>query len=136
MMAWPLVAFMSRVRRPIRPRAGIVNSTCVVSPRLSILRHSPRRLPTASMTAPTDADGRQGDGVVEVGNGVADIDVFQPDHRANVAGPDLVRLHAPEPVEVVKLRDGVVDALALVLDQGNLLPLADLAGEHAADGNA
>ncbi len=57
MIAWPLVAFISRVRRPIRPRAGMVNSMCVMSPRASILRHSARRLPTSSITAPTEAGG-------------------------------------------------------------------------------
>ncbi len=57
MIAWPLVEFISRVRRPIRPRAGMVNSTCVSSLRVSIFRHSPRRLPTSSITGPIDVDG-------------------------------------------------------------------------------
>ena len=52
-IAMPLVAFSKRVRKPIRPRAGIVNSMWAFSPRLSSLTHSARRLPTSSITDPT-----------------------------------------------------------------------------------
>ncbi len=35
----------------------MVNSTCVISPWPFILTHSARRLPTSSITAPTDLGG-------------------------------------------------------------------------------
>src|SRR5207245_9744254 len=44
-------------------------------------------------------DGRQRDGIVEVGNGVADVDVFQPHNGADIAGRDLVRLVPAQPVD-------------------------------------
>ena len=71
-----------------------------------------------------DRDRRQGDRVVEVGDRVADVDVVQADHGADVAGADLVGLDAAEAVEDVELRDRVVDALAVVLEQGDALALA------------
>ncbi len=81
-------------------------------------------------------DRRQGDGLVEVGDGVADVHVLQADHGADVAGADLVRLDAPEAIEDVELGDGVVDAPAVRLEMGDALALLDLAGEHPADGDA
>jgi hypothetical protein len=56
-MASPLVAVISRVPMSIRPRAGMVNSMCVISPWLSILTHSARRLSTSSITAPIEVGG-------------------------------------------------------------------------------
>ena len=52
MIAMPCVAFSSRVRRPIRPRAGIEKYTCANSPRLVISIIRPRRAPTISITGP------------------------------------------------------------------------------------
>ena len=57
MIAWPLVAVISRVRRPIRPRAGIVNSMCVSLAAVVHLHALARRLPTSSITGPTDVAG-------------------------------------------------------------------------------
>ena len=56
--------------------------------------------------------------------------LLQADHGADVAGADLVGLGAAQAVEDVELRDRVVDALAVVLEQGDALALADLAGER------
>ncbi len=62
--------------------------------------------------------------------------VFQADYGAQITGANLVRLHTAQTVEDVELGDGVVDTAAIGLKQGDALPLANLAGEHSADGNA
>ena len=54
--------------------------------------------------------GGRATGLLEVGDGVADVHVLQADHGADVAGVDLVGLDAAEAVEDVELRDRVVDA--------------------------
>src|SRR5262249_45285103 len=81
-------------------------------------------------------DRRQRHRVVEIGDGVANIDLVQADHGADVARVDLRRLGAGKPVKGVELLDGAVDALAVVLEQGDALGLADLARDDTADGNA
>ena len=52
-------------------------------------------------------------GVVNVGDRVADVDPFQPDDGADVAGADLVGLDPAEAVEDVELRHLVVDPAAV-----------------------
>src|SRR6185503_12796836 len=52
MIASPCVAVSMRVRSPMRPRAGMVNSRCTWPLRLSMRTSSPLRLPTSSITPP------------------------------------------------------------------------------------
>ena len=52
-----------------------------------------------------DLDRRQGDRVVDVGDGVADVDLLEADDGADVAGADFVGLDAAQAVERVELRD-------------------------------
>jgi hypothetical protein len=80
-----------------------------------------------------DLDRRQGDRVVDVRDRVADVDLLQADHGTDVAGADLVRFDAAQPVERVKLLDDGVDAAAVVLHHGDALILANLAGVDLAD---
>jgi hypothetical protein len=79
---------------------------------------------------------RQGDGLLRVGDGVADVHLVQPNHGADVAGGQLRHLAAAEAVELQHLHHRVVDALAVALEQGHALALADLAGHDAADADA
>ena len=53
MMAVPCVALSSRVRRPIRPRAGIENVDVRVLAAVVISTIWPRRAPTSSITGPS-----------------------------------------------------------------------------------
>src|SRR5262249_27227438 len=62
-----------------------------------------------------DLGGRQGHGIVDVRDRVADVDLVQPDDGADVAGQNLVGLGAAEAVEDVKLFHHAVDTLAVVL---------------------
>ena len=79
---------------------------------------------------------RQGNGIVEISHRVADIHALQSDHGTDVSGSRLIGLNAAETIEGIQLGHGIVDAPAVMLEHGDVLPLVDFAGNHAADGNA
>ena len=60
-------------------------------------------------------------GLLRVGQRVADVDLLQPDDRADVADVDLVDLAPAQAVEAEQLRDLLVLRLAVAVDGDDVL---------------
>src|SRR5579875_2192798 len=81
-------------------------------------------------------DWRQGHRMLGVSDGVADMHILQTNYCAQIAGADLIGLHAAQSIEDVKLGNGIVDTAAICFEQGDALALLDLASEDAANSDA
>ena len=83
-----------------------------------------------------DVEPLQRSVMLTVANRVADLDVFDADDGADIAGGDFIDLDAAELIECVELSYARLGDAAFGLHQGNRLPLFDRAARNATDGDA
>ena len=82
-----------------------------------------------------DEDRRQGGWILEAGDGVADLDVFDTDHRTDVPRLGSLDLLATEPLEEVQFLYTSLARFCVGAEDLNLFMLGELAGGDTTDGN-
>src|SRR5690554_4795618 len=83
-----------------------------------------------------DGDGRQRLGIVRVGDGVADFEIVQSDHGADVARFSPFRFGLLQPVENVEFFDFRFGHPSVALDQRHAIARGDAAPRYPPDGDA
>jgi hypothetical protein len=80
-------------------------------------------------------DGRHRTGVLDIRDGRTDFDVVEADDGADVAGGNLLGLHAAEGLEDFDFQDALLELFTIAGDHHDGHARGDLAGRHATDGD-